>query len=103
MIQKLNLLKDEINIGEIRKIPYPPNFSKIAARIMEPSTGASTWAFGSHKWVKNIGSFTKKAIIKRIGKLNFKHSRDIKGNLMDFRFKILRSKGREAIIVYINK
>lgn len=34
---------------EIRIIPYPPSFSKIAARIMDPAIGASTWAFGSHK------------------------------------------------------
>lgn len=30
---------------------------------MEPATGASTWAFGSHRWVRNIGIFTRKAII----------------------------------------
>jgi hypothetical protein len=26
----------------IRKMPYPPNFNKIPARIMDPATGAST-------------------------------------------------------------
>lgn len=26
----------------IRSIPYPPNFSRIAARTMEPAMGAST-------------------------------------------------------------
>lgn len=26
----------------IRAIPYPPNFSRIAARIIDPATGAST-------------------------------------------------------------
>lgn len=46
---------------ETRRIPNPPNFKRMAARIIEPATGASTWAFGSHKWVRNIGSFTKKA------------------------------------------
>lgn len=34
---------------EIRIMPYPPNFRRIAARIMEPAMGASTWAFGSHR------------------------------------------------------
>jgi len=29
--------------------PYPPSFSKIAARIIDPATGASTWAFGNHR------------------------------------------------------
>lgn len=32
-----------------RKRPYPPSFRRIAARIMDPATGASTWALGSHK------------------------------------------------------
>lgn len=30
---------------------------------MEPATGASTWAFGSHKWTKYKGILTIKAII----------------------------------------
>lgn len=45
----------------IRIIPYPPNFKRIAAKTMEPATGASTWALGNHKWTLNIGSLTKKA------------------------------------------
>lgn len=32
-----------------RRIPYPPSFSKTAAKIIDPATGASTWAFGSHR------------------------------------------------------
>lgn len=35
----------------------------MAAKIIDPATGASTWAFGSHKWTENSGSFTKNAII----------------------------------------
>ena len=46
---------------DIRNIPYPPNFNNTAARIIEPATGASTWALGSHKCIKNNGSFTIKA------------------------------------------
>lgn len=30
---------------------------------MEPATGASTWAFGSHKWSIYIGIFTRNAKI----------------------------------------
>ena len=30
------------NINLMRSSPYPPNFSKMAARIIEPATGAST-------------------------------------------------------------
>lgn len=33
----------------IRIMPYPPSFSSTAANTIEPATGASTWAFGSHK------------------------------------------------------
>lgn len=57
---------DTSNKNPIRIIPYPPNFSKIPAKIMEPDTGASTWAFGSHWWTKNIGNFTRKAVINII-------------------------------------
>lgn len=31
-----------LRMGIIRIIPYPPSFSRIAARIMEPAMGAST-------------------------------------------------------------
>jgi hypothetical protein len=37
-IRLFNLLNNMI----IRASPYPPNFNKIAARIIEPATGAST-------------------------------------------------------------
>lgn len=47
------------NMKAIRKIPYPPNFRRIAARIIDPATGASTCALGSHRWVRNMGSFTR--------------------------------------------
>ena len=43
------------------RIPNPPNFSSTAARNMEPNTGASTWALGSHICKNKIGSLTKKA------------------------------------------
>jgi len=50
----------------IRIIPYPPNLRRTPARIMEPPTGASTWALGSQWWTKNIGNFTKNAPINMI-------------------------------------
>jgi len=34
----------------VRISPYPPSFSNMAARIIEPAIGASTWALGSHRW-----------------------------------------------------
>lgn len=55
-----------IQIGKNRINPYPPSFSKMAARIIDPSRGASTWALGNHRWVKYIGIFTKNAIINII-------------------------------------
>lgn len=65
------LIKGEIikekggNNDEIRNKPYPPNLRRIPARIMDPATGASTWAFGSHKWTVYIGILTKNAITVR--------------------------------------
>lgn len=32
-----------------RRIPSPPSLSKIPAKIIEPYTGASTWAKGSQR------------------------------------------------------
>ena len=49
----------------IRANPYPPSFSRTAARTIDPATGASTWAFGSHRCTKNSGNLTINAIIDR--------------------------------------
>lgn len=46
----------------MRSMPYPPNFRRIAARIIEPAIGASTWALGSHRCVRNRGSLTINAM-----------------------------------------
>jgi len=48
---------------EIRIRPYPPSLRRIPASTIDPATGASTWALGSHRCVINIGVFTRKAII----------------------------------------
>lgn len=37
------------SIVEIRIMPYPPSFSRMAAKIIDPAIGASTWALGSHR------------------------------------------------------
>lgn len=57
----------ELLISELnRTMPKPPSFNKIPARIMDPYTGASTWAKGNHKCTPYIGSFTKNPIDKLI-------------------------------------
>jgi len=33
----------------VRESPYPPNFRRMAASIMDPAMGASTWALGSQR------------------------------------------------------
>lgn len=52
-----------IIIDERRIRPYLPNFSKIPASTIDPATGASTWAFGSHRWNMYKGIFVKNARI----------------------------------------
>jgi hypothetical protein len=37
------------NRVSIRKRPYPPSLSRIAANTIDPAIGASTCAFGSHR------------------------------------------------------
>lgn len=43
--------------------PYPPNFRRIAAKIIDPATGASTWALGNQRCREYKGIFVKKARI----------------------------------------
>lgn len=38
-----------IIIEDSRIRPYLPSFKRILARIIDPATGASTWALGNHK------------------------------------------------------
>ena len=44
----------------MRTNPYVPSFSRIAARITEPTVGAWVWASGSQVWNGNIGTLTAK-------------------------------------------
>jgi hypothetical protein len=50
----------------MRHTPYPPSFRRIAAKIILPAIGASTWALGSQRCDRNIGSFTKNPLISKI-------------------------------------
>lgn len=64
--KKENFILESFNLGRILIIPYPPSFNRIPAKIIDPETGASTWALGSHEWTKNIGILIKNPIIKHI-------------------------------------
>lgn len=67
IIDRLINMDDEVctifwNSDSIRARPYPPSFSRIAAKTIDPAIGASTCALGSQIWVENIGNFTKNPI-----------------------------------------
>ena len=59
-----------------RSMPYPPSFSKIAARTIEPAMGASTWALGNQRCRPYSGIFTIKAIMHANHKKTFDHELD---------------------------
>lgn len=63
IIGLISVLFIYLKIIIIRARPYPPSFSRIAAKIIDPATGASTCAFGSHKCTENSGNFTINAVI----------------------------------------
>ena len=60
--KKVGQLRDKSIKIEKWNIPIPANFKRRAAKIIEPSTGASTWAWGSQIWKPYKGNFTKKAM-----------------------------------------
>ena len=75
---------------------------------MEPTTGASTWALGSHKWNGNIGNFTRKPTIRAREKIfepvaeTILRLLAVKDGFIIFSTKIRKiNKGKEAEIVYI--
>lgn len=47
MLDRSEVLKTRTVPKRIK--PYPPNFRRIPAKSIEPTTGASTWAFGNHR------------------------------------------------------
>ena len=55
---KVITLSELVNIIN-RIIPIPPSFSRIPAKIIDPYTGASTWARGNQRCKENKGNFTK--------------------------------------------
>ena len=52
-----------------RMNPYVPNFSRMAARITDPTVGASVWASGNQVWNGNIGTLMAKPM-KRPAKIS---------------------------------
>lgn len=79
----------------------------MAARIIDPAIGASTWAFGNQRWVENMGSFTKNPVINRslIVCLVFGIYMERVLIFIDmdhlYRVKNTINMGRDAMIVYI--
>lgn len=66
---KISGLIELIRLGIVkarRIIPKVPSLRRIPARIIDPATGASTCALGSHKWRKNIGALAKNAMNRDI-------------------------------------
>ena len=53
--------KEQFIKTEKRHNPSPPSFSKMAAKIMDPVTGASTCALGNQRCTKYMGSLTRNA------------------------------------------
>lgn len=91
----------------IIKIPYAPSFRRIPAKIIDPATGASTWALGSHWCRVYTGNFTKNApIISRVSfwfKGSVMEGRMILRELLEFIImKRAMRRGTEAVRVYIN-
>lgn len=91
----------------IRIIPYPPSFRRIAAKIIDPAIGASTWALGSHKCTINIGSFTRNPMYKKMENiLLFIGIYNVMVNIFGDRDHVyrrinMRSMGSDAAMVYI--
>lgn len=66
-VKAIDIIRFKLKLNDkmgLRRIsPYPPSFSKSAAKIIDPITGASTWAFGSQRCPKKIGNLIKKAAV----------------------------------------
>lgn len=96
------------NRNLIRRRPYLPNLSRIPAKAIDPATGASTWALGSHRWVPYIGILAMKADISMIH-INLGYSGKkfmLRENIFtELIFELISiipiRRGREAVIVYI--
>lgn len=101
MIEKTIEIFDSKIILLTKIKPYPPNFNKTPAKIIDPATGASTCALGSHIWKKKIGNLIKNANIINIDgnsvyliKLNSVNWIDTEP--VKFKFnKIINNKGKD--------
>lgn len=75
---------------------------------MDPATGASTWALGSHRWIPYIGILAIKAIIrvsqrslgKRVVWLRWGVNRNDEF-IFVFISRIPKRRGNDAVMVYI--
>lgn len=101
-----------MNLEESRKSPYLPNFKSTPARTIDPATGASTWALGSHRCVRYKGVFTRKAaiVISHQRERVFVCGRRVHlGRIIErwqeyLNIKVSeRRRGREAVTVYMIK
>jgi len=69
---KTHILGEEVMSGIIKNHPKPPILSRRPAKIMEPETGASTWALGNHKCTLYMGNLTINEEIVIIIRINLK-------------------------------
>lgn len=89
----------------MRKSPYLPNLRRILARIIDPATGASTWALGSHRCIVYIGILIRKAsVIATAMNVETFDSMGWQKNMSekDWRYFIMiqARSGKDAVIVY---
>jgi len=87
--------------------PYEPSFRRQAAKMIDPTVGASTWAFGNHTWKKNTGNFTQNTINTKKQKTPTSNSKNL--NIIPLTLPIQFIKisheniGNERIIVYTRR
>lgn len=62
-LQRRNRAKLFHEIVDINRSPIPPIFRRSLAKTIEPKTGASTWALGSHIWSNKTGILIRNTII----------------------------------------
>lgn len=91
----------------IRRSPYPPSFRRIAARAIEPATGASTWALGSQRCRPYRGDLARNANVMVNhqprghvkGRAVFSGARKESVPVVAWRDSVASSKGRLAEMV----
>lgn len=69
-------------------MPYPPSFSRTAARIMDPAIGASTWALGSHRWTPYNGILIMKAMMQANHRMLLDHVWSMNEGAVAIRMKL---------------